>query len=56
MTQRRLEDLRSRCDIYIHKLVKGEIGNFFVVKREFDEKNKNFPLTFVLPYEEKQDK
>lgn len=50
MTQKRLEELRNRCDIYIHKLVKGQIGNFFVVRREFDEKTKNFPLTFVLPY------
>jgi hypothetical protein len=47
--------LVKRCKIYLHKLVKGDIGNFFIVKREADEKNQNFPLTFILPYEEKQD-
>lgn len=40
----------KRCGIYLHKLVKGDIGNFFKVQRKSNEKNQNFPLTFVLPY------
>ena len=39
--------------MYLHKLVKGEIQNFFIHKRE--EKDQNFPLTFTLPYEEKEE-
>ena len=32
----------------MHKLVKAEIANYFTVNRP--EKDKNFPLTFCLPY------
>lgn len=34
----------------LYKLVKAEIGKYFTVNRP--EKDKNFPLTFVIPYED----
>lgn len=51
MTQKRQTELMKRCGIYLHKLVKGEIGNFFKFERKANEKDQNFPLTFILPYE-----
>ena len=53
MTQARQKELLKRCTLYLHKLVKGDIRNFFVRSRV--EKDQNFPLTFTLPYEEKED-
>lgn len=46
--QIRNEALKKRSVHLLHKLVKAEIGNYFTVRRP--EKDKNFPLTFYLPY------
>ena len=52
MTQARQKELLKRCNMYINKLVKGDIKDFFIVKRPKSEKDHNFPLTFTLPFEE----
>lgn len=53
MHQKKQDALMNRCRMYLHKLVKGDIGDFFI--RERPEKYLNFPLTFTLPYEDKKD-
>jgi hypothetical protein len=49
MSQNRLNALRKRSKKLLHKLVQAEIENYF--NEERPEKNKNFPLTFFLPYD-----
>lgn len=50
MSQNRLNALRKRSKKLLHKLVEAEIKNYFNADRP--EKDKNFPLTFFLPYDE----
>jgi hypothetical protein len=50
LSQNRVEALKKRSLKLLHKLVEAEIGNYFTEGRP--EKDKNFPLTFFLPYNE----
>jgi hypothetical protein len=42
--------LKKRSKKLLHKLVQADIQNYFNADRP--EKEKNFPLTFFLPYDE----
>ena len=50
ISQNRLKALKKRAKKLLQKLVLAEIGNYFTEVRP--EKDKNFPLTFFLPYDE----
>jgi len=50
ISQNRLKALKKRAKKLLHILVQAEIGNYFTEQRP--EKDKNFPLTFFLPFDE----
>lgn len=45
----RVKALKKRCTNLLYKLMEADIGNYFTEVRS--EKDRNFPLTFCLPYD-----